>query len=707
MPFLPDIVDEATARAAAEKKQRYADELRQQMVSQLHSEAPSAGLRKDARARVVNLVEPVSPPKASQENTKHARAFDPAPPPWALRPNNLNPARTARVGATSFNAEMQLQSLLLPSESMRDRNETEQLSARAAYGAELRRQIDEKEREKRMKKVFGQPLQSQSNHSVEHGVYSRNRYEFERARVAGGSFGFGTEALQRSAANGSVLPPLNMDPAYSNADNIWNRPAVQRQQQPDFRAKNEITAPGKYDAATENERKRQQQEYRESLLVQAEDNRRRKEAEKDRHRQLELKEERSSSEYNPFGRPGAGAPLRDNSGRIIADIRGAGITGSGDRDWAPNPAFDVSIKSFDSHPQDGYDKFDLKRMARERVVPEQSSKNQIRELDHQSAKNQSQILQRQLLEQQIAENAARKEAMRARLAKQELQDEEKIARQMNAGNGGSNEDSPPSRAIISGIRPLPLSSTVSRHMPPVDLPRQSQNFPPDPSNSKLSHDQRSSYEAASNPPSVFPGRDKEFGAPGGFENIVNGRYSGIGRGGSVGDELARLRRELHAEQERLRFHMLKQRDTVMSFRHERDIERLSPNMAVAASPSDLSVKVGAGSSEFVFPEDRNRYRGGLMLDSGEWLTDHSPDRQPQQTSFEVMKPRLSRVQLPTHFSTDDVERSENDFERAQWSARDEKLFGGEADPMGAGGDGALESDSNFIGSGEEAVFHSP
>jgi hypothetical protein len=41
------------------------------------------------------------------------------------------------------------------------------------------------------------------------------------------------------------------------------------------------------------------------------------------------------------------------------------------------------------------------------------------------------------------------------------------------------------------------------------------------------------------------------------------------------------------------------------------------------------------------------------------------------------------------------------------SARDEKLFGGEADPMGAGGDGALESDSNFIGSGEEAVFHSP
>ena len=40
-----------------------------------------------------------------------------------------------------------------------------------------------------------------------------------------------------------------------------------------------------------------------------------------------------------------------------------------------------------------------------------------------------------------------------------------------------------------------------------------------------------------------------------------------------------------------------------------------------------------------------------MLDSGEWLTDHSPDRQPQQKSFEVMKPRLSRVQLPTYVHT--------------------------------------------------------
>lgn len=77
-------------------------------------------------------------------------------------------------------------------------------------------------------------------------------------------------------------------------------------------------------------------------------------------------------------------------------------------------------------------------------------------------------------------------------------------------------------------------------MPPVDMQRQSQNFPTDPLNPKVSNDQRSSFEAQANPPPVFPARDKDFGAAGGFENIVNGRYSGIGRGGSVGDELVQL-----------------------------------------------------------------------------------------------------------------------------------------------------------------------
>ena len=129
-----------------------------------------------------------------------------------------------------------------------------QLSARAAYGAELRRQIEEKEREKKANKGVGQQQPLQHPQSYEQAHYSRNRYEFERARVAGGGNAFGMDVLQRPAVGGSLLPPLNMGPPPSNGSNVWNRPMQQhdqqmqqqqQQQQPVFRAKNEITAPGK------------------------------------------------------------------------------------------------------------------------------------------------------------------------------------------------------------------------------------------------------------------------------------------------------------------------------------------------------------------------------------------------------------------------------------------------------------------------------
>ena len=88
---------------------------------------------------------------------------------------------------------------------------------------------------------------------------------------------------------------------------------------------------------------------------------------------------------------------------------------------------------------------------------------------------------------------------------------------------------------FSGVRPLPLSSTVSKHMPPVDMTRQS-SLPPSDPQLKRFQDNGSSLEPA-NPTSSVAYRDKELGSLSGFENIVNGRYSGIGRGGTVGDEL--------------------------------------------------------------------------------------------------------------------------------------------------------------------------
>jgi RNA:NAD 2'-phosphotransferase (TPT1/KptA family) len=123
-----------------------------------------------------------------------------------------------------------------------------QLSARAAYGEELRKQIEEKEREKKAKKGMVQNQQNQSSRLVEQGMYSRNRLEFERARISGGmdnSMG----AFQYPVTSSAVLPVLVSGTVPTRVEKIWNH-SIQPQenskqhQQTDFRAKNEITAPG-------------------------------------------------------------------------------------------------------------------------------------------------------------------------------------------------------------------------------------------------------------------------------------------------------------------------------------------------------------------------------------------------------------------------------------------------------------------------------
>jgi hypothetical protein len=104
------------------------------------------------------------------------------------------------------------------------------LSARAAYGAELRRQIEEKERDKKLKRGLGKQIQYQNSQGFENELFGKNQHE--RTRVAAGLSGQGSNNL--------VLPPLNM---LSRPEQLHEQ---QRQyQQPEFRARNEITAPGK------------------------------------------------------------------------------------------------------------------------------------------------------------------------------------------------------------------------------------------------------------------------------------------------------------------------------------------------------------------------------------------------------------------------------------------------------------------------------
>ncbi len=65
-------------------------------------------------------------------------------------------------------------------------------------------------------------------------------------------------------------------------------------------------------------------EYRNELMKMIEEKKRRKEMEKERIRRLEEKEEREAANYNPWGRGGCGAPLRDSAGNVLANFQTRG-----------------------------------------------------------------------------------------------------------------------------------------------------------------------------------------------------------------------------------------------------------------------------------------------------------------------------------------------------------------------------------------------
>ena len=68
------------------------------------------------------------------------------------------------------------------------------------------------------------------------------------------------------------------------------------------------------------------EEYKKFLEGQQAEKRRKEEAERRKEREREEREEREQG-YDPYGRVGGGAPLRDDQGNIITNMRHAGMRG--------------------------------------------------------------------------------------------------------------------------------------------------------------------------------------------------------------------------------------------------------------------------------------------------------------------------------------------------------------------------------------------
>jgi hypothetical protein len=63
------------------------------------------------------------------------------------------------------------------------------------------------------------------------------------------------------------------------------------------------------------------EKYLAELAVQIEDQKQRRREQKEQERREDLRRERDAAGYTPFGRHGAGAPLRDTGGRVITNLR--------------------------------------------------------------------------------------------------------------------------------------------------------------------------------------------------------------------------------------------------------------------------------------------------------------------------------------------------------------------------------------------------
>lgn len=87
--------------------------------------------------------------------------------------------------------------------------------------------------------------------------------------------------------------------------------------------------------------------YQEELSQQVEEARRRKQLEKEEQLRYDRKLEEESQNYNPWGRGGGGAPLRDQDGRVIAS-RNQLLNGNVRNKRAPPRLLDVSPRSLDS-----------------------------------------------------------------------------------------------------------------------------------------------------------------------------------------------------------------------------------------------------------------------------------------------------------------------------------------------------------------------
>eukprot|EP00792_Barthelona_sp_PAP020_P002384 TRINITY_DN13863_c0_g1_i1.p1 TRINITY_DN13863_c0_g1~~TRINITY_DN13863_c0_g1_i1.p1 ORF type:complete len:850 (+),score=245.73 TRINITY_DN13863_c0_g1_i1:232-2550(+) len=188
------------------------------------------------------------------------------------------------------------------------------------------------------------------------------------------------------------------------------------------------------------------QNYADELAAQIRMKEQRKAAEKKRLEQWEMEKEKEIESYDPFGKPGAGAPIRDSNGKIAANLRTSPSRNgfrngnmnnmeefSKSRDNEVNQfakATEMSQTAFEQKTQDAYSNSSSKYSPNRVNYGRPSGGNALQGISERG-ENFQKGLQDELkndLELQIAERKRRKEEEKRRLEQEEYEEEQRIRR---------------------------------------------------------------------------------------------------------------------------------------------------------------------------------------------------------------------------------------------------------------------------------------
>jgi len=323
---------------------------------------------------------------------------------------------------------------------------------------------------------------------------------------------------------------------------------------------------------------RKEQQYRAELLNQMAEVNARKQHQKSEHTKWEARKEQEIRDYNPWGKPGAGAPHRDESGEVVADLRGKGIVyernaGDGvpaERLYSDNPT---------RWSQQQQQRATLMDINKPKSIADPDDHRLFR-LENLDVEAQTQILQRaeqqarqrDSLLQQIEENKRR----RANEQMQKIRDEEREAMRL----ARDREQLAQSAAATAPENLHPMVRRRPRHhqapsqSTPVEPP------PPEPRRSRVGFESDIRSEAPSRF-SVEPHRqDHSPPRVSNSERQTEDRYrspsrteaesdSGHEDFGGLSNALRRLRSELHAEQVRVRSELQRQQQVLGTFSERR------------------------------------------------------------------------------------------------------------------------------------------